>query len=41
MINGVWWFWDKKEGGLKDRGERRWGDKEKMRAESEEEEEGV
>jgi len=34
MINGVWWFWDEEEGGLKDRGGRRWGDKEKMRAKS-------
>jgi len=32
------WFWYKKEGRLKDRGGRRWRHKEKMRAESGEEE---
>lgn len=38
IINGVWWFWDEEEGGLKDRGGGRWSDKESMIEKSGEEE---
>jgi len=34
MINGVWWFWDEEEEGLKDRGGRKWGEKRIIRMES-------
>jgi len=33
-INGVWWFWDEEEGGLRDGEGRKWGERERVREKS-------